>query len=88
MPSWRTAQAAALLSPVIGTVLFNSLPTPSVPANHLRQTSGSHQGKKQAEQIQEILKQLPKKSSAEKIEAAYDGALRTHSIGFPSTKSQ
>ena len=32
------------------------------------------------------LEELPKKSRAEKLEAAYDGAVNTHGIGFPKLK--
>ena len=36
--------------------------------------------------IGRLLEELPKKSLAEKLESAYDGAVRSHNIGFPTRR--
>jgi hypothetical protein len=46
------------------------------------------EGRKQAAQIAQLLEDLEKKSTREKIEDAYTAATHTHDIGFPSSISQ
>jgi hypothetical protein len=41
--------------------------------------------KEQAEHINRMLMNLKTKSFREKIDDAYDGAVKTHEIGFPSS---
>ena len=47
------------------------------------QSMSALQGRRQAEQINELLAGLKHKTRREKLEAAYDAATYTHEIGFP-----
>jgi hypothetical protein len=38
--------------------------------------------------VEEILKSLDSKTTKEKIESIYDGAVKTHEIGFPQSRSK
>jgi hypothetical protein len=51
-------------------------------------SAGIHRqlGRARAEEIRKLLASLPSKTAQEKLEDAYDGAVRTHEIGFPESR--
>lgn len=64
------------------TAIAAARPPPKTPA-----TASTHrqQGRERAEDIRVLLESLPSKTAREKLEDAYDGAVRTHEIGFPKS---
>ena len=47
-----------------------------------KKTSNNHKN-----EINHLLERIEQKSFREKIDSAYDGAVKTHNIGFPSSSS-
>ena len=55
---------------------------------HGRSQQAVAEARARAACIQELLTSLPAKSTREKLEAVYDGAVHTHEIGFPGSKAR
>ncbi len=83
---FRSSLPFAISLPLLGLVLLKLLPS-GEPA-HI-QRGIAHKDSEaiaRAAAIGRLLEELPKKSLAEKLESAYDGAVRTHNIGFPTRR--
>ena len=63
----------------VGLIFLQLVPTYKPPPETVR--SGN-----KSQEIKELLRGLPEKSRREKIEAAYDAAIKTDEIGFPQSK--
>ena len=67
--------------------------TPAAAAAHRRRELGgacteqAHFNAASKERIQQLLKDVQTKSTKQCIEDAFDGAVKTHEIGFPQTRT-
>jgi hypothetical protein len=85
MPNKYRLAATALSLPLLWVLAFNSLPTAPVrPGSHRVPAEVTAQNAA----MRELLKSLPDKSFRQKIEAAHDGAQRTHEIAFPDRQGK
>ena len=88
---FRSSLPFAISLPLLGLVLLKLLPSQRTPIGepaHI-QRGIAHKDSEaiaRAAAIGRLLEELPKKSLAEKLESAYDGAVRSHNIGFPTRR--
>jgi hypothetical protein len=84
--SWNGVMALAVAWPVVGIIAFNLLPSQQSPLSQQQVSRIQiHPGvRAQNDALKSFLQDLSEKTASEKIEGAYDAALKTHEIGFPS----
>ena len=88
---FRSSLPIAISFPLLGLLLLKLLPSQRTPTGepvHI-QRGIAHKDSEaiaRATAIGRLLEELPKKSLAEKLECAYDGAVRSHNIGFPTRR--